>query len=37
MNNSLIFILGFVAFMFAVGPLTIAAYLDWKDTQERQT
>jgi hypothetical protein len=31
MNEVVLFILGLVAFLFAVGPLTVAAYLDWKE------
>jgi len=31
MDNTLIFIFGFVAFLMAIGPLAVAAYLDARD------
>jgi hypothetical protein len=31
MNEILLFLFGLVAFLLAVGPLAIAAYLDFKD------
>jgi len=31
MSDGLIFIFGVVAFLFAVGPLMVAAYLDYRD------
>lgn len=30
MSDALIFIFGLVAFLFAVGPLIVAAYLDFR-------
>ena len=33
MNDSLIFVFGLVAFLLAVGPLAVAAYLDFKEKQ----
>jgi hypothetical protein len=31
MSNGLLFTFGLVAFLLAVGPLAVAAYLDWKE------
>lgn len=31
MNDSLIFVFGLVAFLLAVGPLAVAAYIDFKE------
>ena len=31
MSNGLLFIFGLVALLLAVGPLAVAAYLDWKE------
>ncbi len=31
MNETFIFVFGLVAFAFAVGPLMVAAYLDWRE------
>ena len=31
MSNTLIFIWGLLAFLLAVGPLMVAAYLDYRD------
>jgi hypothetical protein len=30
MNDTILFIWGVVATLFAVGPLVVAAYLDWR-------
>jgi hypothetical protein len=34
MSDTLLFIFGFIAFSFAVGPLAFAAYLDYKEKDE---
>jgi len=34
MNETLLFVFGFVAFLMAVGPLAVAAYLDYKQSRE---
>ena len=34
MNETLLFVYGLVAFLLAVGPLAIAAYLDWKEKKQ---
>jgi hypothetical protein len=31
MSDSLLFILGLFATLLAIGPLAVAAYLDWRD------
>ena len=33
MSDGILFIWGFIATLLAVGPLAVAAYLDWKDKQ----
>ena len=35
MSDTLLFIFGLVAFLLAVGPLAVAAYLDSKDKRLR--
>lgn len=35
MSDSILFIWGIIAFLFAVGPLSVAAYLDMKEKNER--
>jgi len=37
MNDSIIFIWGLVATILATGPLSVAAYLDWKDKESRRS
>lgn len=32
MSDSLLFVLGLIATLLAVGPLAVAAYLDWRDS-----
>jgi hypothetical protein len=34
MNETLLFVFGLVAFLLAVGPLAVAAYLDFKESRE---
>jgi hypothetical protein len=36
MSDSIIFIWGIIAFLLAVGPLTVAAYLDTRDKDKRE-
>jgi hypothetical protein len=31
MSDTILFIWGLIATLLAVGPLAVAAYLDWKD------
>jgi hypothetical protein len=35
MSDGLLFIWGFIAFLFAVGPLTVAVYYDRKEKKEQ--
>jgi len=37
MSDSIIFIWGIIAFLFAVGPLGVAAYLDMRDKDKRKS
>ena len=34
MNEALLFVFGLVAFLLAVGPLAVAAYLDYRESRE---
>jgi hypothetical protein len=34
MNETLLFVFGLIAFLLAVGPLAVAAYLDFTDSRE---
>lgn len=34
MDETLLFIFGLVAFLLAVGPLAVAAYLDYRESRE---
>ncbi len=34
MNETFLFVFGLVAFLMAVGPLAVAAYLDYKESKE---
>ncbi len=34
MNETFLFVFGLVAFLLAVGPLAVAAYLDYKESRE---
>lgn len=36
MNDTILFIWGVVATIFAVGPLAVAAYLDWRQERRRR-
>ena len=35
MSDGVIFIWGLIATILAVGPLAVAAYLDWRDKQAK--
>ncbi len=35
MSDSILFIWGIIAFLFAVGPLSVAAYLDIKEKKDK--
>jgi hypothetical protein len=35
MSDNLLFIWGLIAFLFAVGPLSVAAYLDTKEKKDK--
>jgi hypothetical protein len=34
MNETLLFVFGLIAFLLAVGPLAVAAYLDIRESRE---
>ena len=34
MNETLLFVFGLIAFLLAVGPLAVAAYLDFRESRE---
>jgi len=35
MNETLLFVFGLIAFLLAVGPLAVAAYLEFKESKEK--